>query len=182
MVESGRPWRLQPESFALLIVGLVVLAWTISFGGRAGAAELEALRGTTAAVAPSAPAEPLRSHLVPPLDELAWEGTSHVRSEVRKKSIVRNGELEHVMGFSYARLPPGASVERHAHGSKAEVFHVTGGSGRALVWAEGAGDAAPRAEFALRTGSTVVLHPRESHSFTASADEALDLLYFGVDA
>lgn len=62
------------------------------------------------------------------LSKLAEESVSH-NPEIKKKVMLRGGELPHLTNFSQANFAPGQTAPAHAHKDMWEVFFVESGSG-----------------------------------------------------
>ncbi len=62
------------------------------------------------------------------LKDLPEESVSH-NPEIKKKVMLRFGDLPHLTNFSQARFAPGQSAPKHAHQDMCEVFFVESGSG-----------------------------------------------------
>jgi quercetin dioxygenase-like cupin family protein len=66
------------------------------------------------------------------LNNLSSEAVSH-NPEIKKKVMLRFGDLPHLTNFSQARFAPGQSAAAHAHQDMCEVFFVESGSGLILI-------------------------------------------------
>jgi quercetin dioxygenase-like cupin family protein len=62
------------------------------------------------------------------LKNLPEESVSH-NPEIKKKVMLRFGDLPHLTNFSQARFAPGQTAPAHAHQDMCEVFFVEAGSG-----------------------------------------------------
>ncbi len=62
------------------------------------------------------------------LKDLPEESVSH-NAEIKKKVMLRFGDLPHLTNFSQARFAPGQTAPAHAHQDMCEVFFVEAGSG-----------------------------------------------------
>lgn len=91
--------------------------------------------------------------------------------ELRKRVLLRAGEVAGVLQLAYCRLPPGHSITPHVHGDMTEVFIVVGGRGSATVG---------RRRVWLERFDCIVVGPGERHRFRAASDSAFELLYFGL--
>jgi mannose-6-phosphate isomerase-like protein (cupin superfamily) len=105
------------------------------------------------------------------LEELPDEGVSH-DPEIRKRAMLRRGDVPHLTNFSRAVLLPGQRVSAHAHVGMHEIFYVASGEG---VLRSGA------VAHALAAGSCAVVGPGESHEIENAGGGELVLLYFGVE-
>ncbi|HZI20712.1 MAG TPA: cupin domain-containing protein [Pyrinomonadaceae bacterium] len=106
------------------------------------------------------------------LDSVPEEGVSH-DPEIRKRVLLRRGDLPHLTNFARARLLPGHRTTAHAHADMSEVFMVESGSGLMLVAGR---------EVELRPGVCVAVEPGEAHEVSNNGGAELVLLYFGVEA
>jgi mannose-6-phosphate isomerase-like protein (cupin superfamily) len=92
---------------------------------------------------------------------------------VRKRVLLRAGQLPPVTQFAEARFPPGEGVAAHAHADMGEVFLVVDGRGTFTV--DGvAHEAGP--------GDCVAVGPGETHALVNSGSDDWVLVYFGVVA
>ncbi|MEH1833799.1 MAG: cupin domain-containing protein [Nostoc sp.] len=62
------------------------------------------------------------------MKNLPEESVSH-NPEIKKKVMLRLGDLPHLTNFSQARFAPGQTAPAHAHQDMCEVFFVEAGSG-----------------------------------------------------
>lgn len=62
------------------------------------------------------------------LNDLPEESVSH-NPEIKKKVMLRFGDLPHLTNFSQSRFAPGQTAPAHAHQNMCEVFFVESGSG-----------------------------------------------------
>jgi quercetin dioxygenase-like cupin family protein len=60
------------------------------------------------------------------LTDVPEEGVSH-NPEIKKRVLLRRGDVPHLTNFSRSRLAPGQTVSAHAHASLHEVFYVERG-------------------------------------------------------
>jgi mannose-6-phosphate isomerase-like protein (cupin superfamily) len=105
------------------------------------------------------------------LEEVPEEGVSH-DPELRKRVLLRRGEVPHFTALSRATLRPGQAATPHAHADMHEVFWVESGRGEARV----AGATLP-----LEPGVCLVVEPGEEHAVACAGDEDLVLLRFGIE-
>jgi mannose-6-phosphate isomerase-like protein (cupin superfamily) len=105
------------------------------------------------------------------LEAVPEEGVSH-DPEVRKRVLLRRGDVPHLTNFARARLLPGHRTSAHSHTDMCEVFLVESGAGQMLI--EGR-------EVELRAGLCVTVEPGETHEILNTGDGELILLYFGVE-
>jgi mannose-6-phosphate isomerase-like protein (cupin superfamily) len=93
--------------------------------------------------------------------------------EVRKRVLLRRGDVPRLTNFSRAVLLPGQSARAHRHEEMSEVFFVERGGG--LVRVEGV-------ERPLAPGVCLAVAPGEEHEIVNTGDVELVLLYFGVES
>jgi quercetin dioxygenase-like cupin family protein len=104
------------------------------------------------------------------LNELPEEPVSH-NPEIKKKVMLRFGELPHLTNFSQARFAPGQSAPAHAHQDMCEVFFVESGAG--VIHIDGQ-------EYPLVPGNCVAVEPGEVHEVVNTGTTELVLTYFGL--
>jgi mannose-6-phosphate isomerase-like protein (cupin superfamily) len=106
------------------------------------------------------------------LAELPEEGVSH-NPEIKKRVMLRRGDVPHLTNFSRSRLAPGRTARAHAHADMHEVFYVERGAGVMRVDEE---------ELRLEPGVCVAVSPGERHEIENTGDVDLVLCYFGVES
>lgn len=106
------------------------------------------------------------------LAELPEEGVSH-NPEIKKRVLLRRGDVPHLTNFSRSRLAPGQTARAHAHADMHEVFYVESGAGVMKVDGE---------ELRLEAGVCVAVSPGERHEIANTGGGDLVLCYFGVEA
>ena len=104
------------------------------------------------------------------LNKLVEESVSH-NPEIRKKVMLRAGELPHLTNFSQASFAPGQTASAHAHQDMWEVFFVESGSGVIRIDTQ---------EYPLLPGNCAVVEPGEVHEVINNSDSELVLTYFGL--
>jgi mannose-6-phosphate isomerase-like protein (cupin superfamily) len=104
------------------------------------------------------------------LNNLPEEPVSH-NSAIKKKVMLRLGDLPHLTNFSQARFAPGQVAMAHAHADMCEIFFVESGTG--AIYIDGQ-------EYPLATGVCVAVEPGETHEVCNSGSEELVLTYFGL--
>jgi len=104
------------------------------------------------------------------LSKLPEEAVSH-NPEIKKKVMLRSGDLPYLTNFSQARFAPHQAAAAHAHRDMHEVFFVESGAG--LIRVDGA-------EHPLTPGVCVAVRPGELHEIVNAGAEELVLTYFGV--
>ena len=102
------------------------------------------------------------------LNDLSSEAVSH-NPEIKKKVMLRFGDLPYLTNFSQARFAPGQSASAHAHQDMCEVFFVESGSGLIIVDNE---------KFSLLPGSCVAVEAGEIHEVINNGSVELVLTYF----
>lgn len=104
------------------------------------------------------------------LNDLPEESVSH-NPEIKKKVMLRFGDLPHLTNFSQSRFAPGQTAPSHAHQDMCEVFFVESGSG--VIDIDGK-------EYPLVSGSCVAVEPGEFHEVVNNGATELVLTYFGL--
>jgi quercetin dioxygenase-like cupin family protein len=104
------------------------------------------------------------------LNDLPFESVSH-NPEIKKKVMLRFGELPHLTNFSQARFAPGQLAPAHAHQDMCEVFFVEAGAG--IIRVDGK-------EYPLIPGNCVAIEPGEFHEVVNNGETELVLTYFGL--
>jgi mannose-6-phosphate isomerase-like protein (cupin superfamily) len=99
------------------------------------------------------------------------EGQVSHNPEIKKKVMLKPGDLPHVTNFSQARFAPGQVASAHAHRDMYEVFFVESGTG--LIRVDGV-------EHPLGPGVCVAVEPGEVHEIANAGSVDLVLTYFGV--
>ena len=106
------------------------------------------------------------------LADVPEEGVSH-DPEIRKRVLLRRGDVPRLTNFSRATFLPGQAARAHSHPNMSEVFFVERGAG--VIRVDGA-------EQALAPGVCVAVSPGEEHEVSNTGGGELVLLYFGVEA
>jgi mannose-6-phosphate isomerase-like protein (cupin superfamily) len=104
------------------------------------------------------------------LTQIAEEGVSH-DPEIKKKVLLRNGEVPHLTNFAKSTLLPGQKAGCHTHADMFEIFLVDAGEALAII------EDVPRH---LATGDCLVVEPGETHEIFNAGEEPLLLTYFGI--
>lgn len=104
------------------------------------------------------------------LNNLPEESVSH-NPEIKKKVMLRLGDLPHLTNFSQARFAPGQTATAHAHQDMCEVFFVEAGSGVIRV---------DNQEYPLIPGNCIAIEPGEIHEVINNGNTELVLTYFGL--
>lgn len=108
----------------------------------------------------------LQSHLRTLPDEPV-----HGAEVIKKRVMLRAGELAPITQFAQATFPPGATVAPHIHDDMAEVYLVEAGRGRMVVDGK---------ELSVEAGSCVTVQAGERHALSNTGDGPLVVTYFGV--
>ncbi len=106
------------------------------------------------------------------LSELPEEGVSH-NPEIKKKVMLKSGEVPNLTNFSQARFQSGQSAGIHVHKDMYEIFFIEGGEGIIRV-----GDK----EYQVKKGFCVMVEPGEVHDIINRASSELMVTYFGLKA
>ncbi|HXX56428.1 MAG TPA: cupin domain-containing protein [Thermodesulfovibrionales bacterium] len=106
------------------------------------------------------------------LDDIAEESVSH-NPQVKKRVMLRKGDVPHLTVFARAVFPPGEIAVSHAHADMSEVFFVESGKGHISVNGK---------EYSLEKASCVAVLPGEAHELANSSKEDLVIVYFGISA
>lgn len=104
------------------------------------------------------------------LSELPEEYVSHDPA-IKKRVMLRKGDLPHLTNFSQATFTPGQTVTAHAHADMAEVFFVEAGQG--IIWLDGEA-------YELVPGVCVAVAAGEMHELKNTGTDPLVLTYFGL--
>jgi quercetin dioxygenase-like cupin family protein len=104
------------------------------------------------------------------LTHIAEESVSH-NPAIKKKVMLRLGDLPHLTNFSQARFAPGQIAPAHAHQDMCEVFFVESGSGVMQI---------DEQEYVLSAGVCIAVEPGETHEVKNNGEEELVLTYFGL--
>jgi quercetin dioxygenase-like cupin family protein len=106
------------------------------------------------------------------LSQIPEESVSH-NPEIKKKVMLRLGELPHLTNFSQARFAPGQAAAAHAHSDMCEVFFVESGTGVITVNGQ---------PYGLEAGVCIAVEPGEVHEVINQGADELVLTYFGLRA
>ena len=104
------------------------------------------------------------------LSELGDEPVSHDPA-IRKRVLLRLGEVPHLMQFAQARFAPGQAAPAHAHADMHEIFLVESGEARFTV-----DDVAHH----VAAGGCIAIAPGERHEVANAGTTELVLTYFGI--
>ncbi|MGB3534616.1 MAG: cupin domain-containing protein [Microcoleaceae cyanobacterium] len=104
------------------------------------------------------------------LNQLPEQTVSHNR-EIKKKAMLKLGDLPHLTNFSQARFAPGQVAFAHSHTDMCEVFFIESGSG--IIRINGT-------EYRLEPGVCIAVEPNEEHEVINSGKNELIITYFGL--
>ncbi|BAY37636.1 cupin 2 domain-containing protein [Nostoc sp. NIES-2111] len=104
------------------------------------------------------------------LNDLPEEPVSH-NPEIKKKVMLRFGDLPHLTNFSQASFAPGQTASAHAHQDMCEVFFVESGAGVIRINGQ---------EYPLLPGNCVAIEAGETHEVINNGATELVLTYFGL--
>lgn len=105
------------------------------------------------------------------LADLPEEGVSH-NPEIRKRVLLRRGQIPHLTNFTRSVLLPNQTASPHTHPDMYEIFLVQ--SGTALVRIN-------EDTYQLHPGHCLTIEPGEQHEITNPGTTELILLYFGIE-
>lgn len=104
------------------------------------------------------------------LNQLPEESVVH-NPAIKKKVMLRKGDLPHLTNFSQSRFASGEIAGAHSHPDMAEVFFVEAGKGTIYIDGE---------KFPLLAGNCIAVEPGEVHELINDGTEELVLTYFGL--
>ena len=104
------------------------------------------------------------------IENLENEGVSHNR-EIKKKVMLKRGDLPHLTGFSRAVFIGGQTADAHSHNDMCEVFYVEEGEGLFRI---------NEKEYQLKKGVCIAVEPGERHEIVNIGEADLVILYFGI--
>ncbi|MCU0565890.1 MAG: cupin domain-containing protein [Oculatellaceae cyanobacterium Prado106] len=104
------------------------------------------------------------------LQSLPEEAVSH-NPAIKKRVMLRPGDLPHLTNFSQARFAPGQVAAAHAHQDMSEVFFVESGHGVIRINGQ---------DYPLAPGICVAVEKGETHELQNTSTEDLILTYFGL--
>lgn len=99
------------------------------------------------------------------------EGATSHDGPIRKRVMLKRGDIPGVMQFARAVFPAGAAVEAHSHADMTEVFLCDGGRG--VITVDGR-------DVVLEAGVCVAVQPGEVHALRADAAGEMVLTYWSV--
>ena len=104
------------------------------------------------------------------LNQLPEESVVH-NPAIKKKVMLRLGDLPHLTNFSQSRFAPGQIAVAHTHKNMAELFFVEAGAG--IICIDGK-------EYPLEPGNCIAVEPGEIHEIVNNGSSELVLTYFGL--
>jgi mannose-6-phosphate isomerase-like protein (cupin superfamily) len=104
------------------------------------------------------------------LEYIKEESVSH-NPEIKKKVMLRFGDLPHLTNFSQAYFMPGQISPPHSHQDMCEVFFVEAGSGMIII---------DNQEHPLLPGSCYAIEVGEVHEIVNTGSTELIMTYFGL--
>ena len=102
----------------------------------------------------------------------AEEPVSH-DAAIRKRVLLRRGDVPVVTQLAQARFAPGQVASPHVHADMHEVFLVESGVARFTV---------DGIAHRLEAGGCIAIAPGERHEVANAGDGELVLTYFGIEA
>jgi mannose-6-phosphate isomerase-like protein (cupin superfamily) len=105
------------------------------------------------------------------LEKIKEEPVSH-SPKIKKRVLVKKGEMPHLTNFSQAYYKPGQIASEHTHEDVFEAFLVEQGTG--LIKVNGKVNK-------LKKGDCVLVEPGEAHEIINTGSEVLILTYFGIE-
>jgi mannose-6-phosphate isomerase-like protein (cupin superfamily) len=106
------------------------------------------------------------------LSQLPEEGVSH-NPEIKKKVMLRKGEVPNLTNFSQALFKLGQAAGIHTHKDMYEIFFIE--NGRGIIQVEDK-------EYLVEKGFCIMVEPGESHDIINPASPELVVTYFGLRA
>jgi len=104
------------------------------------------------------------------LTNLPDEAVSH-NPAIKKKVMLRLGDLPHLTNFSQAQFAPGQVAIAHCHADMHEVFFVESGEGTIQI------NGTP---YPLQPGTCIAVEAGEVHEVSNTGTADLVLTYFGL--
>jgi quercetin dioxygenase-like cupin family protein len=101
----------------------------------------------------------------------AEEPVSH-DAAIRKRVLLRRGDVPAVTQLAQARFAPGQVAAVHAHADMHEVFLVESGVARFTI---------DGVAHRLETGGCIAIAPGERHEVANAGDGELVVTYFGIE-
>lgn len=105
------------------------------------------------------------------LDKIKEESVSH-NPKVKKKVLIKKGEMPHLTQFAQSFFKPGQIASEHIHEDMYEVYLVEAGTGILKVNGK---------VHQIKKGDCAMTEPGEAHEFINTGTEDLILTYFRVE-
>lgn len=105
------------------------------------------------------------------LSELEEESVSH-NAEIKKKVLIRNGEIPKVTQLAQVVFMPGQIAPAHVHKDMYEVFYARSGKGVILINGK---------KIKFEAGTCITVEPGESHEVRNVGSQALEVNVLGVE-
>ena len=103
-------------------------------------------------------------------NQLPELGVSH-NPNIKKKTLIANGEIPQLKMFGTSVFKPGDEVEIHKHDSMFEVFLIQ--EGKAVFQVNGE-------KHLLSKGNCITIAPGELHAQSNPFDTDVSWIYFGI--
>ena len=97
-------------------------------------------------------------------------GVSH-NPDIKKKTLIGQGEIPQLMMYGTAVFKPGQKVELHKHDTMYEVFHIQ--TGNAIFNISGK-------DYEVGPGQCITIEPGELHGQENPFDTEVTWSYFGI--
>jgi mannose-6-phosphate isomerase-like protein (cupin superfamily) len=104
------------------------------------------------------------------LNQLPEQTVSH-NQEIKKKAMLKLGDLPHLTNFSQARFAPGQIAFAHSHRDMCEVFFIESGLGKIRI---------NGTNYSLEAGMCIAVEPNEEHEIMNTGKQELIITYFGI--
>lgn len=102
------------------------------------------------------------------IDEI---GVSH-NPEIKKKVIIKNGQVPHLTQFSKVTFKKGQVADSHIHKNMYEIFNVESGRGEIII---------NDIKYSLDKGVCVTVDPGEKHEIINTGEGNLILTMIGIE-
>ncbi|MEA5575844.1 cupin domain-containing protein [Anabaena sp. UHCC 0451] len=108
--------------------------------------------------------------IITSLNDLPQTSVSH-NPEIKKKVMLRFGDLPHLTNFSQAYFASGQISPAHSHQDMCEVFFVESGAGIIRI---------DEQEYPLLPGNCYAIEVGEVHEIVNTGADVLIITYFGL--
>lgn len=105
------------------------------------------------------------------LKKIAEEPVTH-NPDIKKKVMIRKGEVPKLTNFSRSVFAPGQVAPLHRHENMYEVFFVEGGTAGFLV---------NGSRYVVSKGECVTIAAGDEHEVSNAGEHDLVLIYFGIE-